>query len=172
MHVIFGNLIEILYSEMENFFTVADAIKKLEHFCAYQERCHKEVVQKLREMRMTSEEIDVVVVHLIGQNFMNEERFACSFARGKHRIKGWGRIRIVNELKFRDISKYNIDNALKQISADEYFATFEKIAESQWHNISEKNTLKKRKKVCDYLLRKGFESDMVYAKIKELELKK
>ncbi|MCY1384829.1 Regulatory protein RecX [compost metagenome] len=99
---------------------------------------------------------------------MNEERFACSFARGKHRIKHWGKIRIVNELKSRHISKYNIDTALKEIQ-DEYFDTFDLAAEKFWDTISEKNTLKKRKKFCDFFLRKGFESNLIYEKAIELE---
>lgn len=157
---------------MQNSFTLSEALKKLEHFCAYQERCHKEVIQKLRDIRMNSNEIDEVVVHLIEHNFLNEERFAYSFSRGKHRIKGWGKIRIVNELKFRDISKRNIDNALKEISEEEYLETFNKLSENQWENVRESNVLKKRKKVCDYLLRKGYESDLIYAKVKELEFNK
>jgi regulatory protein len=97
---------------MKEVYSVKEAINKIEHFCAYQERCHEEVVQKLRSMKMDSEEIDSIMVHLIGDNFLNEERFACSLARGKHRIKHWRKIRIVNELK----SKKTIQNALKDSS--------------------------------------------------------
>jgi regulatory protein len=74
--------------------TNKEALLKLEHFCAYQERCHSEVVSKLYSLKMTADEIDTIVVQLIESNFLNESRFACSFARGKHRIKHWGRIRI------------------------------------------------------------------------------
>lgn len=149
--------------------TPKEALLKLEHFCAYQERCHAEVVAKLYSLKMTSDEIDVIVVQLIDGNFLNETRFACSFARGKHRIKFWGRIRITNELKARQISAVNITLALKEISADEYETTFEQLSERCWNSIHENNTLKKRKKFCDYLLRRGYESNLVYEKIKELE---
>jgi regulatory protein len=71
-------------------YSIKDARNKIEHYCAYQERCHTEVEQKLRTMKMDSEEIDEIIAHLIGSNFLNE-RFACSFARGKHRIKQWGK---------------------------------------------------------------------------------
>ena len=118
---------------------------------------------------MDSDEIDTILVHLISDNFLNESRFACSFARGKHRIKFWGKIRIVNELKFRKITQYNINLALKEISIEEYLSTFNTAAERQWETISETNNLKKRKKFCDYLLRKGFESNIIYEKVKELE---
>ena len=146
-----------------------NAKKKLEHYCAYQERCHDEVILKLRSMALNSVEIDEVVVHLIENNFLNEERFACSFARGKFRIKKWGKIRIVNELKFRTISQFNINQALKEIDEVEYLSTFHSLSELTWNTITEKNKLKKRKKFCDYLLRKGWESTMIYEKVKEFE---
>jgi regulatory protein len=71
---------------MKDVFSVQEALKKIEHYCAYQERCHDEVVQKLRTMKMDADEIDTIIVKLIQDNFLNESRFACSFARGKHRI--------------------------------------------------------------------------------------
>lgn len=150
-------------------YTVAEARQKLEYYCAYQERCHNEVVEKLKTMSMIPEAIDQIVVHLIEHDFLNEERFACSFARGKHRIKFWGKIRIVNELKFRNITKYNIDKALQELNNDEYLTNFHHIAAIQWSNIRETNLLKKRKKCCDFLLRKGFESHLVYEKVRDLE---
>jgi regulatory protein len=149
--------------------SVKEAIHKIEHFCAYQERCHDEVVQKLRAMKMDSNEIDEILAHLIQENYLNESRFACSFARGKHRIKFWGKVRIVNELKFRNISTYNINLALKEITAEEYDTNFNALAERNWNSIKESNGLKKRKKCCDFLLRKGYESNLVYDKVKELE---
>ncbi len=149
--------------------SVKEAIHKIEHFCAYQERCHDEVVQKLRTMKMDSNEIDKILAHLIQENYLNESRFACSFARGKHRIKLWGKVRIVNELKLRNITTYNINLALKEISPEEYEMNFNVLAERNWHSIKESNGLKKRKKCCDFLLRKGYESTMVYEKVKELE---
>ncbi|WP_298222495.1 regulatory protein RecX [Flavobacterium sp.] len=154
---------------MSKHHTNQEVIQKMEHFCAYQERCHQEVIQKMRNMAMDSGNIDEIVVHLIQNNFLNEERFACSFARGKHRIKHWGNVRIVNELKVRNISQTNISIALKEIKSDEYFATFDALGERHWLSINEKNQLKKRKKFCDFMLRKGFESQLVYEKVKQLE---
>lgn len=154
---------------MKNVFSIKDATQKIENFCAYQERCHEEVVAKLRSMKMDSDEIDQIMVHLIAKNFLNEERFACSFARGKHRIKHWGKIRITNELKFKNISQTLINTALKEITPEEYLETFHALAERHWETIRETNTLKKRKKFCDYMLRRGFESNLAYDKVKELE---
>lgn len=150
--------------------TIKEAQQKLEHFCAYQERCHDEVVTKLYSLKMTPDEIDAVIVRLIADNFLNETRFACSFARGKHRMKHWGKIRIVNELKSKHITANNITIALKEISPEEYQDTFEQLSQKCWDSLTEKNFIKKRKKFCDYMLRRGFESNLVYDKLKELEL--
>jgi regulatory protein len=154
---------------MKDVFSIKAALQKIENFCAYQERCHEEVVSKLRSMKMESDEVDQIMVHLITENFINEERFACSFARGKHRIKQWGKIRIINELKFKNISQTLINKALKEITAQEYLDTFHTLAERHWDSIQETNALKKRKKFCDYLLRRGYESSLVYDKVKDLE---
>ena len=154
---------------MNNPNSIKEAIQKIEHFCVYQERCHEEVASKLWSMKMNGDEIDEILAHLIAGNFLNESRFSCSFARGKHRIKCWGKVRIINELKQRKISSYNINLALKEISPEEYETTFNNLAERHWENMTERNSLKKRKKFCDFLLRKGFESHLVYEKAKELE---
>ena len=148
---------------------INEARLKLEYYCSYQERCHQEVIQKSFDLGMKSDEVDVIIVHLIENNFLNEERFARSFARGKHRIKYWGKSRIVNELKQRKISAPNIKCALTEISEAEYQDTLNKLAERHWDNLKETNTQKKKKKFCDYLLRKGWESSLVYEKLKELE---
>ncbi|WP_053992661.1 regulatory protein RecX [Mangrovimonas sp. TPBH4] len=149
-------------------YTVEEAIKKLEHYCAYQERCHKEVVQKLRTMHMIPEAIDHIVVHLLEHRFLNEERFAKSFVRGKFRIKKWGRNRLKNELKFKEISAYNINSALKEIDEQDYMEVFHSLAEKQCGTIKETNTFKKKKKLADYLLYRGWESHLVYEKVNEL----
>lgn len=154
---------------MEKALTINEIKKKMEHFCAYQERCHGEVIAKMRTLGIKQPEIDEIIVWLIGENFLNEQRFAQSFARGKHRIKHWGKVRIVNELKQRNISQFNINSALREISPDEYANTFESLSSRHWESLPCANTLPKRKKFCDYLLRKGYESDLVYAKVKELE---
>jgi regulatory protein len=144
-------------------------IQKLEHYCSYQERCHIEVSEKLRSFVLNQEEKDKIIVHLIESNFLNEERFALVFSISKFHQKKWGKIRIKIELKARKISDYLVTKALKEIPTEEYEITFEILAEKHWETITEKNDLKKRKKFCDYLLRKGWESERIYEKVKELE---
>ncbi len=149
-------------------YTLEEATRKLEGYCAYQDRCHKEVLTKLQHMGMIPLAIDTIVSHLIKENYLNEERFAKSFARGKFKIKKWGKNRIVNELKFRDISRYNIQTALREIEGPEYFNTLDNLAKKRLNQITEKNIQKRKKKLADYLLYRGWESHLVYDKINEL----
>jgi len=149
-------------------YTVEEAKRALERYCVYQDRCHKEVISKLYDYRMIPETHDIIIVHLIEHNFLNEERFSKSFARGKFRIKKWGKQRIVRELKFRDISAYNIKTALKEIDEKEYIDTFNILAQKRFDAVKETNKQKKRKKLADYLLYRGWESNLIYTKINEL----
>lgn len=150
-------------------YTVNQVLQKMEYYCVYQERCHIEVQEKLRSFSLTSLEKDEIIVKLLENNYLNEERFASIFSISKFHQKKWGKIRIKNELKARKISDFLITKSIKEIDTNEYFDTFQIISEKHWETILEKNALKKRKKFCDYFLRKGWESEMIYEKVKELE---
>ena len=152
---------------MNEALTVSQVKLKMEYFCSYQERCHSEVNSKLFSYKLQEPERNEVIVYLIENNFLNETRFACAFARGKQRIKFWGRVRIVNELKFRGISAFNIKTALKEFTDAQYQEAFHNLAERNWESIRETNVNKKKKKFCDFMLRKGYESNLVYEKLKE-----
>ena len=131
-------------------FTVEEIKKKLEYYCVYQERCHKEVENKLREYRVIPEAREMILLSLLQDNFLNEERYAKSFARGKFRIKKWGKERIVRELKFKDISSYNIKTALKEIDEQAYIETLYELVHKKNEAIKEENIYKRKKKVVDY----------------------
>lgn len=143
-------------------YTPEEAKRALEHYCVYQDRCHKEVEEKLSKMRLIPEIIEQVITHLISENFLNETRFAQSFARGKFRIKKWGKNRIVRELKFRNITDYNIKIALKEIEQADYIETLDNLILKKLEASKETNVFKKKKKIIDYLLRQGFESALIY----------
>lgn len=153
---------------MNNSFTIEEAKKKLEHYCAYQERCHKEVLKKLTKMQMIPEARDHIIVHLLEHNFLNEERYAKAFVSGKFNIKKWGRQRLKLELRRKNISNYNIDSALKLIDEVDYYKTFNQLAEKKLESIKETNKLKMKKKLMDYLLYRGWETHLVYDKVNEL----
>ncbi|MDW5289121.1 regulatory protein RecX [Formosa sp. PL04] len=149
-------------------YTVEEAKRALEYYCAYQERCHKEVQEKLGSMRMIPDAIDAVIVHLLAHNFLNEERFAKAYVRGKFKFKNWGRNRLTMELKRRQISRFNIQTGLKELDDLDYYGVFEALAERRCDLIKESNKYKKKKKLADYLLYRGWESPMVYEKVNEL----
>lgn len=149
-------------------FTIQEIKRKLEQYCVYQDRCHKEVEQKMREYNLIPEAKEMILLSLLKDNFLNEERFAKSFARGKFRIKHWGKQRIVQELKQRDISAYNIKSALKEIDEQEYLKTIFEITEKRNSTINESNSYKKKKKLIDFLLRKGYETDLIFRVVNEI----
>ncbi len=153
-------------------FTVDEIKKKLENFCIYQDRCHKEVEQKMSNYNLIFEAKELILLYLIQYNFLNEERFSKSFARGKFRIKKWGKQRIIRELKYRNISVYNINSALKEIDETEYLQTIITITERKNKTIKEPNLFKRKKKLVDFLLRKGFDFSLVYQTVNNTVLEK
>lgn len=149
-------------------YTVDEALKKLQRYCAYQERCHVEVRKKLQEMNMIPDAVDHIIVQLIRHDFLNESRFAKTFVQGKFNQKKWGRIRLRQELKKRAISRTILDKALEEISDEEYMNSFDELALKRLNQIKERNTYKKKKKLADYLLYRGWESHLVYDKVNQL----
>lgn len=149
-------------------YTVEEALAKLQRYCAYQDRCHKEVAQKLKDMQMIPQASEQIIMTLIEENFLNEERFAMAFVRGKFKIKKWGRRRLTSELKQRNISKFLINQALGQISDVEYQTVFEALAHKKVNSLKGVSVLKKKKKLADYLLYRGWEPHLVYEKINQL----
>ncbi|SNR14290.1 regulatory protein RecX [Tenacibaculum jejuense] len=148
--------------------TVDEVKRKLERFCVYQDRCHKEVEDKLRGFHLIPEARELILLHLLEHDFLNEERFSRSFARGKFRIKNWGKVRITRELKLRDISVYNIKQALSEIDEEEYFSKLNSLAERKISSTNESNSFKKRKKVFDYLNYRGYEINLINEVLNEL----
>lgn len=149
-------------------FTVDELQSKMEQYCVYQDRCHQEIERKMKEYQMIPEAKEKILLHLMRHDFLNEERFSKSFARGKFRIKNWGKQRIIRELKIKNISSYNIKTALKEIDEELYVKTIEKIATSKKITIKESNLFKKKKKIYDYLYRKGYESSLIQETIQKL----
>ncbi|WP_100613532.1 regulatory protein RecX [Confluentibacter citreus] len=149
-------------------YTLQEATKKLEHYCVYQERSHQEVRQKLMDMYMIPEAIDVIIIHLLEHNFLNEERFAKAFVSGKFNIKKWGKSRLTYELKKKDISKVNIKAAIDGISDEHYIDVFNSLANKKVDLIKESDKWKKKKKFVDYFIRLGWESYLVHDKANEL----
>jgi regulatory protein len=144
-------------------YTLQEAKEKLERYCSYQERSHKQVEEQLYKMRMIPQAQEVIITHLIQHNFLNESRFAQAYTRGKFRIKKWGKKRITQGLKQHGVSAYNIKLGLEQIEMEAYMDTFETLVAKRLNDLSnERNIPKKKRKLFDYLAYRGWETDLIY----------
>lgn len=149
--------------------TPDQAFQKIKQYCAYQERSHSEVKDKLYGYGLNRKEVDEQISKLIEENYLNEERFAIQFAGGKFRIKKWGRVKIKYELRKKQVSDYCIKKALSSIGEEEYERTLNKLFEEKRASLrSEKNIFIKKKKIQDHLLQKGYEAELVRVLIGEL----
>ena len=150
-------------------FTPQQALPKAKHYCAYQERCHSEVKNKLYGFGLNTKEADEILSKLIEENYLNEERFAIQFAGGHFRSKKWGRVKIAYALKQKQVSAYCIKKALQQIDEDDYLLTLQKAFDDKLKILkSEKNIFIKKRKLQDHLMQRGFENDMIRDLINKL----
>lgn len=142
--------------------TPKQALQKIKHYCAYQERCHAEVKEKLYGFGLYQKEVEPIISTLIEENYLNEERFAIAFAGGHFRTKQWGRVKIKYQLKQKQISEYCIKKALKIIDEDDYLQILQKLFDQKLKTLKgEKNIFIKKRKLQDFLMQKGFETDLV-----------
>jgi regulatory protein len=146
--------------------TPEQAFQKIKHYCGYQERSHSEVKDKLYSFGLWKNDVESLLSRVIEEDYLNEERFAKAFVRGKFRMKQWGKVKIKYELKQKQVSEYNIRKAMKEINEEDYAAVFNKLFESKLEELSsEKNVPTRKRKILDYLMQKGYERDMIMNKI-------
>lgn len=141
--------------------TKEQALQKLKHYCAYQERCHSEVKEKLFSLGVWKKDHDEIIASLIEENYLNEERFAIAYAGGKWRVKQWGRIKIKYELKQKQVSEYCIKKALKQIDENEYLTVLQQLAKEKYASLKSEQYLIRKKKTIDFLVMKGYEHHLI-----------
>jgi len=150
--------------------TPAEALSKIQRYCAYQERSHQEVKYKLHSYGLTSDEVDEIISRLITDNFVNEERFAKAFAGGKFRIKKWGRNKIEHELESLGLTKNCINRGLKEIDPSDYNKTLRTLLKKKAQEVSEENIYAKKNKIARFAISKGYEPELVWELVKELVL--
>ena len=149
-------------------YSLNEAKKKLENFCSYQERCHKEVEEKLRALGMIQSASQEIISQLIQEDYLNETRFAKSFARGKFRIKNWGRNRILRELKSRNITDYNIKMGMQEFTDIEYEESFYNLFEKRKKSVEHLPIEQQKKKIFSYLSYRGWEHEKIYDALNQL----
>jgi regulatory protein len=146
------------------------ALAKAEHYCAYQERSQQEVRDKLYEWGLWQTAVENIISLLIGDNYLNEERFAKAYTQGKFKQKGWGKMKIKQGLKFKKVPDVLIKKALQTIADDDYLKMLEKVLTKKGKTVTEKDAYKRRYKLQQYALGRGYESDLVTDVLKASEL--
>lgn len=150
-------------------YTPLQAKEKIVHYCAWQERCHYEVAQKLYSFGLNSSEVNEIISFLITENYLNEERFAIQYAGGKFRMNQWGKSKIKQALRQKRVSDYCIRKGLETIDENDYALTFERLKDKKLISLkSEKNIFTKKRKLQDYLLQKGYEFDLIQDALKQI----
>jgi regulatory protein len=152
----------------KKYWSLQEAKLKIASYCAYQERCQSEVRNKLAENGILGSTAEDLIASMIEEGFLNEERFAQSFVRGKYRLKKWGRNKIQQELKSRQVSPNCIKSGMKEIEEAEYWQNLLIQTEKKWLLTNEKDLFRKRIKVQRYLIGKGFEIELVQLAIEEM----
>ena len=150
-------------------FTINEIEQKLKRYCSYQDRCHNEVEKKLKEFDLIEEAKNKILFNLINENYLNESRFSENFVRGKFKIKNWGKIKIVQELKSRNISDINIKRGLMEIDEVEYKNKLENIFNKKLSSLGNQSVINKKKKIFSYLSYRGWETDLIYEKINKIQ---
>lgn len=148
-------------------YSLNEAREKVRAYCVYRERSHREVSDKLREYGLYSEASDQLLSELIEENYLNEERFARAFVRGKFNQKKWGRQKIRQALYLHQLSDYVLKKAFSEIDEDEYLITLKLLLAKKGRNLREQNVYIRQRKLADYLIRKGYESDLVWDLIRD-----
>jgi regulatory protein len=142
--------------------------QKIKHYCAYQERSHFEVKEKLYSFGLRKNNVEESMAKLIEDDLLNEERFAKTFARGKFSLKKWGRVKIEYELKQKRVSAYNIRKGMDEIDEEKYNETLQKLAVTKWKLLKNEQYINRQAKTMRFLLQKGFESDFAQQAVKKI----
>lgn len=153
----------------KKYLSKAQAKKKLQRYCAYQERCHQEVRKKLLHLGIYGDDLEEIIYDLITENFLNEERFAQSFARGKYRMSGWGRNRILQELKRREISAYCIRKALAEIDEEEYQQIMYRAIKKKFLDNTQLDPYPRKQKILAFAYRRGYDFNEVQQLLDQLQ---
>lgn len=141
---------------------------KAASYCAYQERTQDEVRQRLKDWNVWGDEAEEIISELIQENFLNEERFAKTFAGSKFRVKKWGRRKIMFELKKRKLSDYCIKAGMSEIDDEDYYETLKTLIEKKKHDYrGEENEYKLNQKIAQFAVGKGYENTLIWEILRE-----
>ena len=144
-------------------------IEQLKNYCAIQERCSTDILTKMKSWRITNKNQNKILNILIQEDFINDKRYSKSFCRGKFRIKKWGKLKIMNELKRKNINPTTIMSSLNEINDIDYIKELDTQFNKKKQSINSLKFYDKKKKIANYLIGKGYESNLVWEKLRELK---
>ena len=144
-------------------------VEQLKNYCAIQERCSTDILTKMKSWRITNKNQNKILNILIQEDFINDNRYSKSFCRGKFRIKKWGKLKIMNELKRKNINPTTIMSSLNEINDIDYIKELDTQFNKKKQSINSLKFYDKKKKIANYLIGKGYESNLVWEKLRELK---
>lgn len=150
---------------MTQVLTAEQALPRARNWCAAQERSHSEARNKFYAWGLKTKDVEQIIAELVSQGFISEERFAKQYAGGKFRIKKWGRLKILNYLKKKNVSQYCINKGIAEIEEKEYKKTLKTLLEKKVKILKEQNPLLKKHKLARYLVGKGYEGELVWEEL-------
>ncbi len=149
-------------------YSLHEARVKIRRYCAYQERSQQEVKQRLLSYGLLPYIADELLIELIQEDFLNEERFAETFARGKVNVKAWGPVKIVSALRQKDVSEPNIKKAMAAIEPDKLLANLEYLTRKRWESLKGENHVSRKQKTINYLISKGYYFEDIASMLKRI----
>lgn len=155
--------------QKKKYISKQEALEKLQQYCIYQDRCQQEVKQKLFSLGIYGNEADDILVKLIQNDFVNEERFARAYVSGKYKLKRWGRLMIINKLQARGISKYCINKGLEEIVEERYIENLKYLIDKKKPTIKVNRKYQLNQKLATYVIGKGYESTLVWEILEDSE---
>ena len=150
-------------------YNIKIAIDRLKNYCALQDRCQNDITKKMKEWGLLETTQTQILDILIIEKYVDEERYAKSFSRGKFQIKKWGKVKISSELRKKKISEKIITIGINEIEESDYLDTLDKLLLKKKNSIKDKNLFIKKRKIADFLFQRGFESDLVWNKLRRLK---
>ena len=144
-----------------------DALSAAMKLCSKEERCASDVRKKLEDWGLHHAEMDEVIDHLIANKYIDEKRYACSFANDRYRFNKWGRLKIRQAMHLKQIDPVSAEQALAEIDETDYLLVFREEMEKKMRSIHEGTEVEKKAKLYRFGASRGFENDLIYKLLDE-----
>ena len=145
-----------------------EALQYAMNLCSAQERCRSEISEKLASRKVTSDDIDKILAVLIAENFIDESRYARTFAGDKFRLNKWGKVKIRYMLQHKNIPGEIIESALLDIGDENYSTSLREELSKKRKTIKGSNAFEIRGKLFRFAQQRGFETGLIYKILDEI----